>query len=77
MSDYLSVCLSVCLFAYQFFELHFTSTEKTFSIPFSALSTLEKKNKQLDSATKELEKKVKSLRQKSQLKTAPNVVKVR
>jgi t-SNARE complex subunit (syntaxin) len=46
-------------------------------IPFSALSTLEKKNKQLDSATKELEKKVKSLRQKSQLKTVPNVVKVR
>ena len=44
---------------------------------FAALSTLEKKNKQLDNATKELEKKVKSLRQKSQLKTVPNVTKVK
>jgi hypothetical protein len=39
----------------------------SFTFFLLALSTLEKKNKQLDSATKELEKKVKTLRQKSQL----------
>ncbi len=46
---------------------------------FLALSTLEKKNKQLDLASKELEQKVKSLRQKSQLCIPPtnNVTKVK
>ncbi len=49
------------------------------SLIFLGTLTLEKKTKQLNPASKELEQKVKSLRQKSQLRIPPsnNVTKVK